>query len=170
MAQLDVCQIITMEFKDVISKRYSMRQYHPIAVPENLVREVVELAKLAPSAGNLQSYKVYVTRERITRIEAPLYFVICADPERSASRYGDRGRNFYALQDATIFASYLQLAIVNLGLACAWVGAFKESNVKSTLNIPKSLKIVTLIPAGYPIGEKSGRRRRSFEEIVSWQK
>lgn len=159
-----------MDFKKVVSKRYSIRQYHPIAVPENLVWEVVELAKLAPSAGNLQSYKVFVTRKRLTRIEATLYFVICADCEHSARRYGDRGRNLYALQDATIFGAYLQLAIVNAGLACAWVGAFKEGAVKRLLKIPENLKIVTLIPMGYPLGEKFGRRRRSFEEIVSWQR
>lgn len=158
-----------MEFKEVVNKRYSMRQYQTIEVPENLVREIIGLAKLAPSAGNLQSYKVYVTKEKIV-YEAPLSFVICADCDRSAIRYGERGKNLYAIQDATIFGAYLQLAIIDAGLASTWVGAFRESKIRSLLKIPDNLKLVAVITAGYPIGEKFGRRRRNFEEIVSWQR
>jgi len=156
-----------MKFTEVVNKRYSMRQYQPTDIPESLIRNIVDLAKLAPSAGNLQSYKVYITKEKIA-YEAPISFVICADPERSASKYGDRGRNLYSIQDATIFGAYLQLAIVDAGLASVWVGAFREGRIRSLLKIPDNLKPVGIIATGYPIGEKSGRRRRSFEEIVSW--
>lgn len=156
-----------MEFKDVVNKRYSMRQYLPTEVPEKIVREVIELAKLAPSAGNLQAYQVYITKEPVTYIEAPLYLVVCADIERSASRYGERGRSLYAIQDATIFAAYLQLAIVEAGLASVWVGAFREGRVKRQLKIPDNLRPIAIIAMGYPVGEKSGRRRRSYEEFVN---
>lgn len=157
-----------MEFKDVINKRYSMRQFQPIPIDEGLLKKAVELAKLAPSAGNLQAYKVFITKEKIA-YDAPTTFVICADPEKSAGRYGERGKSLYAIQDATIFASYLQLAIVNLGLASVWVGSFRESKIKNLLKIPDNLRVIALIPVGYPVGEKLGRHRRSFEEIVSWQ-
>jgi nitroreductase len=92
--------------------------------------------------------------------------VVCADSEKSASRYGERGKSLYALQDATIFASYLQLAIVNAGLASCCVGAFHEERVRKSLNIPKNIKPIAVICMGYPVGEKSGRRRRKYEEIV----
>jgi nitroreductase len=155
-----------MEFKEVINKRYSVRQYQKKKVPEKIVRDVVELAKLAPSAGNLQSYKVVITKEKITSISAPLYLIVCADIEKSAERYGDRGKNLYAEQDATIFAAYLQLALVDAGLASCWVGAFREGKIRNLLKIPENLKLVAVISLGYPIGEKAGRRRRSFEEII----
>ncbi len=155
-----------MEFKQVVEKRYSMRQFQPTQVPENIVREIIDLAKLAPSAGNLQSYKVVITKEKVTNIEAPLNLVICADPKRSAAKYGERGRSLYAIQDATIFGAYLQLAIVDAGLASVWIGAFREKRIKDLLKIPENLKPIAVIPLGYPVGEKFGRRRRSFEEII----
>jgi nitroreductase len=155
-----------MDFKKVVEKRYSMRHYHSTQVPEQLIREIINLSKFAPSAGNLQSYKVIITREKITHIEAPLYLVICAEPEKSATRYGDRGRSLYALQDATIFASYLQLAIVNAGLSSVWVGAFREDRIRNLLKIPENLKPIAVICLGYPVGEKSGRRRRDYKDIV----
>ncbi|KKQ94566.1 MAG: Nitroreductase [Candidatus Woesebacteria bacterium GW2011_GWB1_39_10b] len=154
-----------MELKEAIMKRFSIRQYRPTPVPENIIRNIIELAKLAPSAGNLQSYKVYITKQKLA-YDAPISFVVCADPEKSASRYGDRGRNLYAIQDATIFASYLQLAIVDAGMSSAWVGAFREGKIRSLLKIPDNLKPIVIITVGYPAIEKSDRRRRSFEEIV----
>ncbi len=155
-----------MDFKQVVKKRFSMRKFQSTPVPEILVKEIIDLAKLAPSAGNLQTYKVVISKKNLTQVEAPINLVICADQERSASRYGGRGKNLYALQDATIFASYLQLAAVDAGLASVWVGAFKESKIKSLLNIPEHLRPIAIICMGYPIGEKSGRRRRNYKDII----
>jgi len=155
-----------MEFKEVVTSRYSIRKFKSTQVPESIIREIINLAKLAPSAGNLQSYKVVVTRQKVTTIEAPLYIVVCADFERSGARYGRRGRNLYALEDATIFASYLQLAIVDAGLASVWVGAFREKRIRNLFKIPESLKPIAVICLGYPTIEKSGRKRRSYEEII----
>lgn len=143
-----------------------MRQFQDTAVPDNLVRELIELSKLAPSAGNLQAYKVVITKQRLTEIESPLNLVICADLEKSATKYGDRGRNLYSIQDATIFGAYLQLAIVNAGLGSVWVGAFDENKIKTVLKLPENLRPIAIIPLGYPLGEKSGRSRRTFEEIT----
>lgn len=155
-----------MDFNKVIKKRHSIRQFRPIEVPDKLVKEWIETAKLAPSAGNLQSYQVAVTKQKLTPIDSPLNLVICADPDRSASRYGERGRSLYSIQDATIFGAYLQLAIVNSGSASVWIGAFDENKIKKILNLPKNLKPVTIIAVGYPAGEKTERKRRSFEEIL----
>ncbi len=162
--------MLLMELKEAVNKRFSIRKYQTKAVPVSLVREIIELAKLAPSAGNLQSYKVVITREKLTNIDAPLNLVICAEPEKSASRYGERGRNLYAIQDATIFASYIQLALVDAGLASCWVGAFREEKLRSLLKIPNNIKPIAIVCVGYAIGEKVGRKRRPFEKIVLWQK
>lgn len=155
-----------MLFDKVVNQRYSIRQFQSKEVPEDIIKKVIKLAQLAPSAGNLQSYQVFITKEKITYIDAPIYFVICADPEKSASRYGDRGKNLYAIQDATIFGAYLQLALVDAGLASVWIGSFREGRLMRQLNIPNSLKPIAIIAAGYSNVEKSSRRRRSFEEIA----
>jgi nitroreductase len=160
-----------MNFKDVIRSRYSIRKFLDKDVPDALVAEIIELAKLAPSAGNLQAYKVVVVRdEKIKKafysIKAPVFLVICALPEASGARYGDRGRNLFSIQDATIFTSYIQLAAVDLGLATVWVGAFREDKVREILGLTKELKPIAIVPLGYPAEEKSERKRRSLEEIV----
>ncbi len=158
-----------MEFNKVVKKRYSMRQFKPTKIPENIIREIIDLAKLAPSAGNLQSYKVVITKEKVTAIDAPLNLVICADLEKSAARYGERGRSLYALQDATIFGAYLQLAIVDAGLASVWVGVFSERAIRKKFGLNKNLKPIAVIPLGYSDVVKKRGRRKGLEKII-WQK
>lgn len=138
-----------MVFKDVLKKRHSVRKFQETEISDKIIKEILELANLAPSAGNLRSYKVITTREKVLSIEAPVYLIICSAPEISAARYGDRGRNLYSIQDATIFAAYIQLIIVDMGLSSVWVGAFNENRIKRVLKIDKELRPIAIIPIGY---------------------
>jgi nitroreductase len=160
-----------MNFFDVVKTRYSIRQFLDKDVPDILIEKVLELSKLAPSAGNLQAYKVVIvkdeeTKKRLHPIGAPVFLIICALPEVSAARYGDRGRNLYSIQDATIFASYIQLAAVDLGLATVWIGAFRENGVREILKLGTDLRPLAMILLGYPAVKKFGRRRRKLTEII----
>jgi nitroreductase len=146
-----------MEAIDVIRKRRSIRAYHKTRVPTRLLDEIIRMAQFAPSAGGLKSYKVFVTNERLIDIEAPTYIVVCAHPERSAKKYGERGRSLYAIQDATIVASYIQLLAVNAGLATVWVGAFKEGRVAKKLNLDPEYRPIVVLPIGFAAEEKPAR-------------
>ena len=138
-----------MELKEVIERRHSIRKYRDKPVPEATIREMLKLAARAPSAGALRAYKIVVTEQRLTPYEAPIYLVVCALPEVSGRRYGDRGRNLYAVQDATIVASYLQLLAVERGLATVWVGAFREGAVRGALGLADDVRPIAILPLGY---------------------
>jgi len=96
---------------EVIKKRRSIRRFRPDPVPEDLLRELLEAACWAPSAGNLQPWEFYVVTNLTLKRdlaaaasqrfvgEAPVVIVVCVVPERSAIHYGERGRNLYCLQD-----------------------------------------------------------------------
>ncbi|MBU1031774.1 nitroreductase family protein [Patescibacteria group bacterium] len=169
-----------MIFEEVVKKRQSTRSYLPKKVPVGLIAKMLEMANLAPSAGNLQARKVVIVRDEevIKKIKEvtsglgrfsdniPLIFVVCAVPEVSAVRYEERGRNLYALQDATIFASYLQLAAVSLDLASCWVGSFKERRVSEICNLPENLIPVAMIPVGFSNEEPREKHRKSLAELI----
>lgn len=142
-----------MNLTDVIYKRHSVRKYRmDMAVPDELVSEIIELAKEAPSAGGMRAYRVFITRLKVTnQVDCPVYLVICSDPDKSASRYGDRGRDLYSLQDATIFGAYVQLVAVDKGLSSVWIGAFNEGRVKKLLDISGNLRPVAIICLGYKL-------------------
>src|SRR5665647_1356110 len=49
-----------MEFESVIRGRRSIRAYKPECVPEELVREILDAARWAPSWRNTQAWNVWV--------------------------------------------------------------------------------------------------------------
>lgn len=168
-----------MEFGEVLKNRHSVRSFKEKDIPEEQIRRILRLANLSPSAGNLQARKVIIVRDRKIKAEiaqaalnqdfivkAPIVFVICADQEESASKYGKRGRELYSVQDATIFASYLQLAAASFNLGSCWLGAFKEHKIKEILHLPSKLFPIAIIPIGYPDEEFHKTPRKSLKEIV----
>lgn len=169
-----------MYLEEAIKKRQAVREYLEKDVPDDLITKILELANLSPSAGNLQARRVIIVKDLSLReklkatcsglgrfsIAPPVILVICSVPEESAIKYADRGRNLYALQDATIFASYIQLCAVSVGLASCWVGSFKEEEVSEMLSLPENIIPVALIPVGYTEEEPREKSRKTLEELV----
>ena len=135
-----------MNLQDVILKRKSIRSFRKNNVPN--LDNIIALAKLCPSAGGVRGYKYIITKEKIiSRIDAPVYIIICSDREAYVKRYGDRGKNLYSIQDATIFGAYFQLLLVDIGLSSVWIGAFDESKIKKAIGT--ELKPIAIIALGY---------------------
>jgi nitroreductase len=135
-----------MELIDVINKRKSIRKFQDQDVQDELLNELIETARRCPSAGAIRGFQAIITRENLA-YNAPVCVVFCTDPEKYANRYGDRGRELYSVQDATIFASYFQLLLVDKGLSSVWVGAFRENKIKRILNT--ELRPIAIIALGY---------------------
>ena len=168
-----------MEFFEGVAKRCSVRRFLAKGVEEDKLTKVLETANAAPSAGNLQAYEIYLIRDEALKeklvdaaygqlfiASAPVVLVFTANRRRSAARYGSRGAELYSLQDATIAASYAQLAAVALGLATVWIGAFNEEEVGKALSLPRTERPIIILPLGYPAEEPHPTRRRRLEEIV----
>ncbi|KPK40410.1 MAG: nitroreductase [Gammaproteobacteria bacterium SG8_47] len=170
-------------FFETVRFRHSVRRYQPErpVEPEKL-HAVLEAAMSAPSAGDLQAYQIVVVKDRADLealshaahdqafvASAPLCLVFCADPERSAERYAERGRALYAIQDATIAAAYAQLAVVAEELGSTWVGSFDEQGVRSALSLEARLVPIALLAVGYPAELPEATPRRRLDEIVSFR-
>lgn len=169
-----------MEFFEVVSKRQSVRRYQMAGVEEEKIRRILEAANRAPSAGNLQAYRIFVVKRTSLRkilaqaagdqryvAEAPVVLVFCADPLRSARKYGARGEQLYCIQDATIACAYAQLAAAALGLASVWVGAvFEPETIREALAIPGDLWPIALLPIGHAAEHPQHTPRRSLCDLA----
>lgn len=170
------------DFFETVRHRHSVRRYQDRPVESERLHAVLEMACAAPSAGDLQAYHVVVVTDAEERnalraaahdqefvAQAPVCLAFCADPERSATRYADRGRRLYAVQDATIAAAYAQLAIVAAGMGSAWVGHFDEVRVASVLGLRPDLVPVALLTVGYPAELPEPTPRRPLTDVVSYR-
>lgn len=172
-----------MDFWETVAARHSVREFDPAQpVPEEWIQRLLEAAIAAPSAGNRQPWHFVVVRNAPARTclaaaaygqtfvaNAPVVIVVCAEPERSAARYGYRGKMLYCLQDTAAAAAYLLLAATALGLGACWVGAFDETEVARCLDLSPALRPVALIPIGFPVRPGRARRvRRPLHDVVSF--
>jgi len=164
---------------DAIKKRRSVRAYTSEEVSDEDIEQLIEAARLAPSAGNIQPWEFVIVRnaeiKRRLAIaalhqtfieEAPVVIVVCADVARSSWGYGSRGANLYCLQDTAAATENILLAAQALGLATCWVGAFHEEEVAKVVNTPRNVRPVAIVPVGRPAEKPGVPPKRSMREIV----
>ena len=171
-----------MELRDVLQTRRSVRAYRPEPVPADVLERVLQAARVAPSANNLQPWKFIVVRdERLRRHlvalccdqafvgEAPLVIAACGLPTRG----GIGGYASSMPVDVAIALDHLTLAAREEGLGTCWIGAFDHDGVRDLLGIPASVHVVAITPLGYPKRPDAFRpsgNRKPLDEIVCWDR
>lgn len=168
-----------MNFFEAVKTRRSIRSFLEQDVEPEKVDLLLQTINAAPSAGNLQGYEVVIVRDVETKAaltasafgqafitQAPISLVFCADHLLSASRYGKRGADLYAIQDATIAAAYCQLAATSMGLATVWVGAFDPDAAAQAVKTPEHVTPVAIIPVGYAAESPQMRPRRALNDLI----
>jgi len=166
-----------MNIYQTIEKRRSVRVYKEDPVSEKILNKILEAGRLAPSAHNSQEYKFVVVKDAEKRKKlaeaadqkfvgrAPIIIIaLSLEPDHLLSS----GVPAYAL-DLGIALDHMTLAAVEEGLATCWIGAFSQEKVKRVLNVPPELKVVALLPLGYPDDAPSPKSRKSIEELVCYE-
>jgi len=165
-----------MDVYEAIRARRSVRQWQDRPVEEEKLQRVMEAARLAPSAKNLQEWRFIVVSDPDLRRrlgvasrgqtfvgEAPVVIVGCAVDTQNVLSCG---LHSYPI-DLAIAMDHITLAAVAEGLGTCWIGAFLEDQVKDVLGIPDEVRVVELMPLGYPADEPTGhKRRKTYDEAV----
>jgi nitroreductase len=72
--------------------------------------------------------------------------------------------------DVAIALDHMTLAAVELGLGTCWIGHFDEGKVKELLGIPEKIRVVELMPLGYPADPSAIKKKRlSIKTIVKYE-
>ncbi len=174
-------------FQTILRGRRSIRRYLPTPVEPEKLRACLEAARIAPSAHNVQPWRFVVVDEpglksrladeafsglyAVSKFaaKAPVILVLLARPGNAAVRLGAKIQGVpFHLVDMGIAGEHVVLQAQELGLATCWMGWFDYRKVRKVLDIPRSLKIVAMMPLGYaetrPVREPP---RKRFEEIVA---
>jgi len=168
-----------MNVMEAIKARRSIRAYKDQPVEEAKLLAVLEAGRLAPSASNRQEWRYVVVRDAAMRAklaeasngqkfvaEAPVVLVACA---RTDGHKMTCGEPCYPI-DVAISLDHITLRAAEEGLGTCWIGAFSQPAVKKLLGVPDDIRVVALMPLGYPAGEPAGRSRLGLQEIVMQEK
>jgi len=158
---------------DLILTRRSIRRYENKDIPEEVLQQILEAGRQAPSAANRQPIHFVIVTDRdilknlcdnlINRFVkyAPVAIVGCADIKSLLT-----GR--WAVVDATIAMENMVIAAWTLGIGSCWIGACNEEKVKELLKIPDKWKFVALLTLGYPAEQPKQRKKKPFEKMFSF--
>ena len=163
-----------------ISKRRSIRAYLPKPVEKEKMDRILEAARLAPTAKNLQDWRLLIVEEGALRDQlveaasphqqflktAPILLAACALNPHYVMRCGQAANPI----DLAIVLDHITLQAVREGLGTCWIGSFDEHEAKRVLGIPEEVRIVQLMSLGYYEKEPSARPRKDAAQLFTWNR
>jgi nitroreductase len=167
-----------MEFLNLTKSRYSVRAYKSDPVADDTLQQVLEAARLAPTASNRQPFQLIVIhtagREAdLLRIydeqwfvQAPLIVCACGLAERAWVRMD--GKNYVDV-DVAIAMDHLILAATDLGLGTCWIAAFDPAAAREVLGLPEGVEPIAFTPLGYPADRRRPKKRKALSELVRYE-
>jgi nitroreductase len=167
-----------MTVLDVIRKRYSCRAYQDKPIEREKLEQILEAARLAPSAKNLQDWRFVVVTDKETKrkiaqaannqtfLQNAGAIIVACSVSNEVMRCGQAVGPI----DVAIALEHIALQAAELGLATCWIGSFYPEKVRPIVGIPEDVAIIELMAVGYPADSKKEPRRESLDKIVCYEK
>lgn len=169
-----------MEFKNLVTQRYSLRKFSDRPVEEETLSTILEAGRVGPTAHNLQPQRIFVLHspEALEKADGctgahfhpPVILVVGYDAEASWKRDSD-GKNHGEI-DAAIAATQMMLQAADLGLGSTYVGVFEPQKLLAAFPEMQGCTLIAMLPMGYPAeGARPSRlhtERKSLEELVQY--
>ncbi len=167
-----------MEFSELVVRRYSVRAYRNDPVEQGKLNRILEAARMAPTARNLQPFQIIVVHtagmeNELLRIyprewfvQAPLVICVCGMPHTAWVRKD--GRNYFET-DAAIAMDHLILAAANEGLGSCWIAAFDAAAAREILRIPDGVEPLFFTPLGYAADQPVLKERKPMQGLVRYE-
>ncbi|MHC4133014.1 MAG: nitroreductase family protein [Planctomycetota bacterium] len=167
-----------MEVLEAIRKRYSCRAYLDKPIEQEKLDIILEAARLAPSARNMQDWRFVVITDENTKGKV----AACTNRpdvfEKAGTIIAACSITDYVMKcgqaagpiDVSIALEHIAIQAAQSGLGTCWIGSFEATTVRKILDIPKDAVIIELMSIGYPADEWKEPKREPLEKIVSYNK
>lgn len=158
-----------MDTFDVIRTILAVRQFRDTVIPDDVVRQIVEVGHLTASSANGQPWHFIVVEDRDTLrqlgalaptgryiAQAPLAIVVGITQSPSG------------VSDASRAIQSMMLAAWARGVGSNWVGFHHLENVKPLLGIPDDVDVLAIVPFGYPVAALGAgqKKRKPLGEVA----
>ena len=166
-----------MNVLEAIRHRFSVRNYQHKEIPRDVLMDVLEAARLAPSAKNRQEWQFIVVTEKAKKAqlgEVALGQAFVAQAPAVIAGVATETDYIMACQlpasnvDVAIAMDHISLAAVEHGLGTCWIGSFYQDQAHEVLQLPDTWQVVALMPIGYPAQQAPEKRRKSLDEITRY--
>ncbi|MBD3194675.1 MAG: nitroreductase [Candidatus Lokiarchaeota archaeon] len=156
-----------MDFEKVVYKRRTIRRFSQEPISLDILKKLIDYARLAPMGSNKQSLSFIIVKEsEIVQKVFPLVRWAASLPIKERTPEKDRRPTAYilVLQDKTIkehadfdvgaAVENILLGAVNHGLGACWMGSINRKELKALFHVPDQFEITHVLSLGFP-DEKS---------------
>lgn len=159
-----------------IKSRRSVRKYKPTPIPPYMIQDVLDCARLAPTAKNVQPWLFGAVTDKallgeIAALAPNAPFI--ADAAVCFAVFGRPDETYY-LEDCAAATMNIILGLQSLGYGSCWVAGEKKpyaGAVRDLLQVPVEYTLVSLVPAGQPAEIANPPKKRldqvSFQDRFS---
>lgn len=178
-----------MTANECIRERRSILKFANRPVPHEVLAQIVATASYAPSWKNTQITR-YIAVEgdkkaalaKCTKLypgngtiieNAPMVIAITivkgrSGYERDGSFSTPKGSG-WQMYDAGVASEAFCLSAYEQGLGTVILGLYDEKDAAELLEIPEDRELIALIPIGYPDETPNAPRRKTVEDLLSYQ-
>lgn len=163
-----------MDAIDALKTRRSIRLYEEKPVPRKMIEQIIDTARLAPSANNIQPWEFVVVTDPGTRkkiADLTDYGKFIAQSGACVAVFAKDVKHY--LEDASAATENILVAARALGLGTCWVAGYKKAYgapVVELLGVPAGFSLVALISLGYPAEEAEPHGKRDLSEVLHWER
>ncbi|TYP49260.1 nitroreductase family protein [Thermosediminibacter litoriperuensis] len=158
----------------VLKERRSVRQYTQKPIPREILEDIVDCARLAPSANNVQPWVfVVVTEEEGKKELARLatWGKFIADAAACVAVFCEKDNN-HAVEDGSAATENIMLAAKAYGIGSCWVAGYRRpysEEVRQFLGVPEKYELISLVPLGYA-DKTPNPPKKPLSEVLKWEK
>ena len=154
----------------VIKNRRSIREFGSQPVSEEIIRDILDCARLAPTAINLQPWlfgaitDLDLKRQLADLTDHGKFIKNCAV---CFAVFADSTHKYF-LEDGCAATENILLACTAHGIGSCWVAGHKKGyaeDVRKLLNVPTPLTLISLIAAGYT-QQNPLPKKKTFAEVT----
>lgn len=162
------------EMIEIIKKRCSVRKFEPKPVPEEIIKDILDCARLAPTAINIQPWLFGAVtdpglKQQIADITDHGKFI--KDCAVCFAVFTDSSQKYF-LEDGCAATENILLACTAHGIGSCWVAGHGKAYVGSIgklLNVPHPYTLIALIAAGYS-NQQPSPQKKAFDEVTFFNK
>ena len=159
---------------DIIFSRRSIRRYTDQPLSQQDLTSLLEAGMAAPSASNRKPWHFVVVTDR-TKLralaDAHPYGKMLADAAAGIAVCGDPSISEWWVQDCSAATENILIAASGLGLGGVWLGCHnrpaREQAVRSALDVPDRIGVLSLLSIGYPAEDKEARTQYDPDRVHS---
>jgi nitroreductase len=164
-----------MDTLEALLTRRSIRQFEDKPVPDEMIRQILEAAMMAPSALNAQTWQFIVINERARldaiaelhpyvkmALQVPVGILVCGDLTKEKFPG-------YWIQDCSAAMENLLLATHALGLGSVWTGIYpmeeRIAGYRAVAELPEHIIPLGFAPIGWPAQQPKSQSRYQADRV-----